>query len=79
MARRDEKPMMPVVELSAGHVQCAADSACCKPGRMYVEGLNQKDRICVHHFYIALERGAQWIELPRRMLGVVPKPVAGAD
>lgn len=79
MARKDEKPMMPVSEMPNGHLQCAADAACRKPGRMYVDGLNPQDRLCVYHFYIALDRGARWIEPPRRMLGVVAKPVSGND
>lgn len=73
-----KKPDGFVSELPDGHVQCASDAACRKPGRMYVEGLNPRARICVHHFYVALDRGARWIDAPKKEI-VVAKPVAGND
>ena len=55
-----ELPMLPT-ERPAGHIQCAADATCRKPGRIdpTLEGLtgfNPKDRICVDHLYIAIDR-----------------------
>ena len=74
-----KKPEGFITELPQGHVQCAADSACRRPGRMDVDTIDAQERLGVHHLYLALDRGAKWLEPPRRMLGVVPKPVAGAD
>lgn len=47
--------------LGPNHVQCAADAACRKPGRISpiaenLPGYGPKDRICVDHFYALLER-----------------------
>lgn len=58
MARKDaEKPMLSVVPtLPAGHIQCAADAACRKPGRMWIEPYLQKERVCVVHYYEILDR-----------------------
>lgn len=33
-----------------GHVPCAADPGCRKPGRLWVDGLDHKKRICVDHY-----------------------------
>ena len=60
MNRKPEKdlPVMPSAkpELPRGHVQCAADPNCRYSGRMWIEGLEQKQRLCVNHYYIALDK-----------------------
>ena len=58
---------------------CAGNPACRYPGRMFVTGLDPNQRLCVNHYYIALENGAKDADPPRRMLGVVAAPVAGRD
>jgi hypothetical protein len=58
VARKDaEKPMLSLVStLPANHVQCAADAACRKPGRMWIEPHLQKERVCIAHYYFLLDR-----------------------
>lgn len=59
MARKDaEKPMLPLAQapLPPGHIQCAADGECRKPGRLWVEPYQPRERVCVDHYYAVLER-----------------------
>lgn len=52
MARKEaEKPMLPV---RAG-VPCAADANCPNAGRMWLRTLPHDERICVPHYYRAVE------------------------
>ena len=52
------KPMLPTSapNVDPGHIQCADDSSCRKPGRMWVEGMEAKARVCVEHYYARLDR-----------------------
>ncbi len=68
-----------MVEANPNHVPCTGDPSCRFPGRMFVAGMNPQDRLCIDHYYRAIEGGAVDAEPPRRMLGLVPKPVAGTD
>lgn len=54
MARRDEKklPMLP----ASTQVQCAADINCKYAGRLWIRTLNPNERVCVPHYYAALEQ-----------------------
>ena len=53
--KKEDKPMLPATELPVGHVQCADDAQCRKPGRMWIEGMPAKARVCIEHFYVRLE------------------------
>ena len=53
--KQDDKPMMPAEQMPPGHVQCADDEKCRKPGRMWVEGMDPKKRVCVEHYYARLD------------------------
>lgn len=57
--RAEEKPMLPLqhADKPRWYVPCAADAACRKPGRMWVDGMGENERICIEHYYAALERG----------------------
>ena len=53
MSRKDaEKPMLPAVE----GVRCAADSGCKYLGRLWIRTLKPNERVCVPHYYQALEQ-----------------------
>lgn len=58
MARKDSsKPMLPAQpERPSWFVQCAADTACRKPGRMWVEPYLRKERVCVDHYYETIDK-----------------------
>jgi hypothetical protein len=58
-------PQTAQVAANPGHVPCAADSACRFPGRMLLEGMSLRDRICIFHFYKAMERGEKEAEQRR--------------
>lgn len=43
-------------ELNPSHIPCADDPNCRKPGRLWLEGMPTKHRICVDHYYARLDR-----------------------
>jgi hypothetical protein len=61
------QPQAAQVQANPNHIPCSADSACRKPGRLFVEGMKPKDRICIVHYYQAIERGAKDAEPPKRL------------
>lgn len=82
MARRDEKPMMPV---AVNRTPCAGRSDCRFPGLLWMSNLSHDQRLCINHYYTALEENPSLRDDPtvppkhHRMAGVQPKQVAGAD
>lgn len=65
-------------------VPCAADPTCRFPGRLWHSQLQHHERICVDHYYIAIERNHSLADDPtvppkQKMLGIRPKQVAGVD
>jgi hypothetical protein len=63
---------------------CAADPACRFPGRLWHSQLLHDQRICIDHYYSAIERNHALGDDPTappktKMLGVRPKQVAGVD
>lgn len=53
------KPETPAQPLPPGHIQCAANAGCRKPGRLWIEPYLRNERICVDHYYAELEKGAR--------------------
>ena len=65
-------------------IPCAADPTCRFPGRLWHSQLQHHERICVDHYYIAIERNHSLGDDPtvppkQKMLGVRPREVAGSD
>jgi hypothetical protein len=62
---------------------CAADPNCKYFGRLWVRTLPHDKRLCVDHYYIAIEQDRSLlldgVVPPSKMVGVTPKPVAGRD
>ena len=62
-------------------VPCAADAACRFAGRMWIRGLLPTERICVDHYYIAVQRdgslAGQPVIPPAPIRTVAPKNVTG--
>jgi len=79
VARKDEKAMLPLAEKQA--VPCAANEACRYPGRLWIRTLAPDKRLCIDHYYRALEADHslafdETVPPRHRMLA---KPVAGRD
>lgn len=58
---------------------CASPD-CSLPGRLWLKNLPVDQRVCVNHYYRALEDNYELKDspdVPRRMPGVVAKPVSG--
>lgn len=54
MARRDEsKPMLPATRVI---VPCAGRSDCRFPGRLWLRTLGHNERVCINHYYSAIEQ-----------------------
>lgn len=69
---------------SSGGIPCAADPGCKYFGRLWTRNLEHHQRICVDHYYIAIQldgslAGEPVIPPVPLMRGVVAKPVAGRD
>jgi hypothetical protein len=63
---------------------CAADPNCKYFGRLWVRTIEHNQRLCVDHYYIAVEKDRSLLldgVVPpvKVMAGVTPKPVAGRD
>lgn len=52
--KAEEKPMLPLADEQ--RLQCAGDANCRYPGRIWVDGIGPKERMCVEHYYAWLER-----------------------
>lgn len=80
MARKDEKPMMPIATEPA-FTPCAS-SGCRFPGRLWLKSLRVSERVCINHYYRALDENPDLKDSPEipphpKMAGVTAKPVAG--
>jgi hypothetical protein len=66
-----------------GGTPCAADPNCKYFGRLWVRTLEHHQRLCVDHYYIAVEKDRSLlvggVVPPQKMPNVAPKPVAGRD
>lgn len=66
---------------SSGGIPCAADPGCRYYGRLWVRTLNHDQRLCVDHYYRAIENDPSLIKdgviPPRLMRGVTAKNVTG--
>jgi hypothetical protein len=66
-------------------VPCAADTACRFNGRLWIRHLQPNERICVDHYYIAINNdgslAGEPVIPPRPVFksGVTAKPVSGGD
>jgi hypothetical protein len=58
-------PQAAQAAVNPGHVPCAGDPNCRYVGRLLVEGMDQNKRLCVDHYYQALERGARHVEIEK--------------
>ena len=61
-------------------VPCAADPACRYFGRLWVRSLLPNERICVDHYYIAINNDGSLARepvIPPKMGWVPAKPIAG--
>ena len=61
-------------------VPCAANQSCRFHGRLWVRHLLPTERLCVDHYYQALEKdpSLKGVDpVPPKMAGVVAKPVSG--
>ena len=59
---------------------CAGNAGCRYPGRLWVRTLSSNERLCINHYYLALEKDHTLWDcdtVPPRMAGVSAKPVAG--
>lgn len=59
---------------------CAGNADCRFPGRLWVRTLAVNERLCINHYYRALEDDPSLGRddvVPPRMAGVSAKPVAG--
>lgn len=62
------------------YTPCAGNAACRFPGRLWVRTLGPTERLCINHYYRALEEHPEIAfddVVPPRMAGVTAKPVAG--
>lgn len=67
-----EKPPLP--PLPPDHPQCAAESACRKPGffspvEYHIKGANERDRFCRDHLYARIDAQAAEEKLRRKVVG----------
>ncbi len=40
---------------AAAYMPCADDANCRRPGRMWVDGMDPKARVCVEHYYLRID------------------------
>ena len=65
---------------SAGGTPCAADPTCRYFGRLWTRNYLPHQRICVDHYYIAINRDGSLARdsvIPPKMAGLHAKPVSG--
>jgi hypothetical protein len=61
---------------------CAGNPSCKYAGRMWIRSLQPNERICVDHYYIAVQNDGSLAGdpvIPPRMGGLRAKPVAGRE